>query len=195
VATVWPSHREPYYARGAAALGANIDWSEARWNTRHFLEPLLLPDEPVGEMGCLLLALALGAKEAGERTLARDVLVQTVHDGRLDVAALGGTLARLYNEKIVKATRTATSLGDAARTSSGHADAVASVLEHLLAGLNGPPQADLGAILEVLVDLLAQQQRSLEVPGARAYLADLSGSGKTVRLARRLSGDHAEQAP
>jgi len=53
VATVWPSNREPYYAKGAAELGSNIDWWEARWHTRHFLEPLLFATEPLAKWaGC-----------------------------------------------------------------------------------------------------------------------------------------------
>jgi len=186
VATVWPGNREPYYAKGAAELGANIDWWEARWHVRHFLEPLLLPTEPIGEMGCLLLALGLGAKEPGERTLARDVLVGAVGDGRLDVAALGSTLARLYSDSIVKGSRIAASLTDTAGVSIAHTDAMATLIEYVLSGLEGPPPKDLSALLGALSDYLAQLHHEVRLPRARVYLRNLRGSSKSAALARSL---------
>jgi hypothetical protein len=188
IATVWPSNREPYYARGAAELGSNVDWWEAKWHTRHFLEPLLLPREPIGEMARLLLALGLGAKEPGERTLATDVLVAAIGDGRLDGAALGQTLARLYDERVVKGARIAAALTEAAHVSRQHAEAAATVIEHTLAGLHDAPPRDLYPLVAALSDLLASLGHGLRLPGARDYLSGLAGFGKAVVLARALVG-------
>jgi hypothetical protein len=188
VATVWPAHREVYYAKGAAELGSNIDWWEAQWHTRHFLEPLLLPTEPIGEMGRLLIGVGLGAKEPGERTLATDVLVAAIQERRVEAAALGGTLARLYDGRVVKGSRIAASLTQVASVSTEHAEGVAACIEHVLAGLQGPAPADLHPVLGVLSDLLASLGRGLDVGAARTYLAGLQGSGKAAALAKSLVG-------
>jgi hypothetical protein len=188
IATVWPANREPYYARGAAELGSNIDWWEAKWHTRHFLEPLLLPTEPIGDMARLLLALGLGAKEPGERTLAIDVLVAAIGDDRLDAAALGQTLAQLYDGRVVKGARIALTLAEAAHVSPQHAQAVVIVIEHVLACLPRPAPADLYPLLAALSDLLVTVGRGLTLPGARDNLAGLPGSGKAAALARSLVG-------
>jgi hypothetical protein len=188
VATVWPSNREPYYAKGAADLGSNIDWWEARWHNRHFLEPMLLPMEPIAEMGRLLLVLGLGAREPGERTLATDVLVAALGDRRREGAALGQTLARLYDGRVAKGSRIAASLTDAARVSRQHAEAVATIIEHALAGLHGPSPADLYPLVAALSDLLATAGGGLRLAGARDYLSGLVGSGKAAALAKSLVG-------
>lgn len=187
VATVWPANREPYYAGGAAEIGQNSEWWQARWHARHFLEPLLLPTEPIGEMARLLLAVGLGAKEAGERTLATDVLVTVVRENRLDGVALARTLARLYDGQAMSGSRLAASLADAGRVSRQHAEAMVTIIEHALASLQGPPPADLHALLGALSDLLATAGRGLQIAGARNYLSGLDGSGKAAALAKSLT--------
>lgn len=187
VATVWPANREPYYAGGAAEIGQNSEWWQARWHARHFLEPLLLPTEPIGEMARLLLAVGLGAKEAGERTLATDVLVTVVREDRLDGVALARTLARLYDGQVMSGSRLAASLADAGRVSRQHAEAMVTIIEHALASLQGPPRADLHALLGALSDLLATAGRGLQIAGARNYLSGLDGSGKAAALAKSLT--------
>jgi hypothetical protein len=187
VATVWPGCREPYYAGGAAEVGQNSEWWQARWHARHFLEPMLLPTEPIGEMARLLLAVGLGAKEAGERTLATDVLVTVVRENRLDGVALARTLARLYDGRVMSGSRFAASLADAGRVSMQHAEAMITIIEHILAGLQGPPPTDLHALLGALSDLLAAAGRGLRIAGARSYLSRLDGSGKAAALAKSLT--------
>jgi hypothetical protein len=66
--------------------------------------------------------------------LATDVLVAAITDDRLDGAALGQTLARLYDGRVAKAPRIAWSLGEAALVSGQHAEAVATIIENVLAG-------------------------------------------------------------
>jgi hypothetical protein len=185
IGTVWPSNREPYYARGALALGGNIDWWQALWDTKQFLEPLLMPTEPLGEMGTLLLSLGLGAKEAGERGLATDVAIAAVADRRLDVRRAGKTIAELYNGRILKGSRLASSLGDASRISSEHAASVSELIEVVLSGLYRPP-ADLHALLSLLNELQASLGHGIWHPSARAYLVGIEGTGKTADLARQL---------
>jgi hypothetical protein len=191
VGTVWPSNREAFYAKGAAELGRNVDWWQAMRHVRCFLEPLLLPNEPIKPMGCLLLSLGLAAKEPGEKSLATDVLICAVEERRLDARALGETLGRLYDYGVVKGSRIASTLSDAGRVSDEHMEAVAVVLERLLAAMHGPPPPDLHAVLTTLSDTLAAQGRPLSDPDASAYLAGIEGTGKAAVFARRLLASDA----
>jgi hypothetical protein len=191
VGTVWPSNREVFYAKGAAELGRNVDWWQAMWHLRCFLEPLLLPTEPIKQMGCLLLSLGLGAKEPGEKSLATDVLINAVEQRRLDPRALGETLGRLYDYGVVKGSRIAFTLAEAGRVSGAHVDAVAIVIERLLASMHGPPPPDLQAVLTTLSDALAARSRPLSDPDASAYLAGIEGTGKAAVFARRLLANDA----
>jgi hypothetical protein len=186
VGTVWPSNREVFYAKGAAELGRNVDWWQAMWHVRCFLEPLLLPNEPIKQMGCLLLALGLAAKEPGEKSLATDVLINAVDQRRLDPRALGETLGRLYDYGVVKGSRIASTLSDAGRASDEHMEAVAIAIERLLAAMHGPPPPDLHAVLTALSDSLAARGRPLSDPDASAYLAGIGGTGKAAVSAKQL---------
>ena len=86
MATIQPGYREAWSAIGALLIARNVDWWSAEWANRAFLEPFLEPFAPIGPHGRVLLGLALGQKEAGERGLATDVVRQAVADGRLDAA-------------------------------------------------------------------------------------------------------------
>jgi Family of unknown function (DUF6493) len=195
VGTVWPANREVFYAKGAAELGRNVDWWQAMWHVRCFLEPLLLPAEPIGEMGRLLLAVGLAAKEPGERALATDVLIRSVGQGRIDARSLVEILGRLYDHGEIKGSRIATTLAEAARVSSNHSDAVATVLERVLAGMHGSPPADLHALLTTLSDTLVAAARPLRDPDASAYLSGIEGSGKAAATARQVLRDSRVTGP
>ncbi len=186
VGTVWPANREVFYAKGAAELGRNVDWWQAMWHVRCFLEPLLLPTERIQQMGTLLLSLGLAAKEAGEKSLATDVLVNAIGEDRIDLLALGKTLGQLYEYGVVKGSRIASTLSEAGRVSGKHAQAVAITIEGLLAALHGPPPPDLHAVLTALSDALATCGRPLRDRDATAYLAGIEGSGKAATSARAL---------
>lgn len=186
VGTVWPNNREVFYAKGAAELGRNVDWWQAMWHVRSFLEPLLLPNEPIKQMGCLLLSLGLAAKEPGEKSLATDVLIRAVEQRRLDPRALGETLGQLYDYGVIKGSRIASTLSDAGRVSDEHTEAVAIAIERLLASMHGPPPPDLHTVLTALSDSLAARGRPLSDPDASAYLAGIEGTGKAAVLAKQL---------
>jgi hypothetical protein len=186
VGTVWPANRELFYAKGAAELGRNVDWWQAMWHVRCFLEPLLLPTERIQKMGTLLLSLGLAAKEADERSLATDVLVMAVPQERVDLRLLGETLGRLYDFGVVKGSRIASTLSEAGRVSIQHLEAVATTTEHLLASMHGPPPPDLHALLATLTDATAALGRPVQDRDARAYLTRIQGSGKAATSAKAL---------
>jgi Family of unknown function (DUF6493) len=184
--TVWPANREPYYARGAFELAGNIDWWSARWHVRYFLEPLLYPTEPAREMGTLLIAVGLGAKEDGERGLATDVAIATIDEKRLDPERLGTIIGALYNPRLMKGSRLAKSLVEVSRFSPRHAQGVSDIVETILSELHSPVPTDLYALLSLENELLASLGHGLQRSQARDYLTGIEGSGKAADLARQL---------
>src|SRR4029078_10398949 len=73
MATIQPGDREAWSAIGAVLMARNVDWWSAEWANRAFLEPFIEPFVSIGSHGRMLLGIALGAKEAGERGLAADI--------------------------------------------------------------------------------------------------------------------------
>lgn len=184
-ASLLPSGLEPFFAEGARALGNNLDWGEAQWQNRAYLDVLLDSTAPLGPMARLLLALALGGKEPGQSALAVDALVQCVLDGRLDVAALGDTLARLWDTPLPKGPRYAKSLGAAA---TAHAALPAAVCMLLCALVESPASAgrkDLAPLLELLVELSLSHRWPLPQT-TRQCLGSLKTSGKGRAAQQRL---------
>lgn len=152
-ASLLPSGLEPWLAEAARTMGNNLDWDEAQWHNRAYLDRLLEPTTPFTPMAVLLLAVALGGKEAGQTALAVDALVQGVQDGRLDLTALGDTLARLWATPLVKGPRYAKSLAAAAQA---HAALPAAVFTLLCAMVQEPMttwRKDQAPLLELLLEL------------------------------------------
>ena len=83
VSTLAPAHRQVWFELGRREIADNLDWWEAHWQNKQYLEALLEQDTPLGEKGSLLLMLGLAAKEEGEGTLAADALAAAIADGRI----------------------------------------------------------------------------------------------------------------
>jgi hypothetical protein len=198
--SLWPVQQESLFATGSAALAHNLDWWEAHWEHRIFLEPLLDHDVPLKPMALLLLILGLAAKEPGEHGLATDALIAVIDDGRLDGCKLGTALASLLHTGLVKAARWAKTLGQVARTSPLHIEVIASAIQHALTGDPTRAPKDLQSLLEQLKELLIAAEAAISVPDARRYLEGIKASGKTGKLVRELlalegtsTGEHAKQ--
>ncbi|MCA9667790.1 MAG: hypothetical protein KC503_19455, partial [Myxococcales bacterium] len=202
-ALIWPQQREPYYAEGLRCIGGNVEWHDAFWGYRRYLEPLLDAAEPCGEMAALLVATALGCKEPGERTLALDVATAAIEEGRLDGAALGAAYGQLVPNGLLTLPRLADTLAELARGSEHHAAQVCVALAGALRG----DKAERGthALLELLHELCMRSGAALDEHldhggEARAFLErNAQGGSKTAKLARTLlqlaPGAHrAEQA-
>jgi hypothetical protein len=185
LSSVWPLRRESYYALGVSQLGGNVDWWQAQWDDRRFLEPLLDPDEPVGEMAIHLITVALGSAEAGQRRIAVDVAAQAVADRRLDGPAVGAGLASWLRRGVLKPGRVVTSLGDIAAVSALHAVEALRAVEVVVATAEVPARQAAGVL-----DLMLRLVHEVGVPPAddraRRYLAGVTGSGKAAGLARQL---------
>ncbi len=183
-ATAWPLARESFFCAAAVQLGNNIDWWEAEWQNKALLLPLLDPGVPLREMGLLLLAFGLGAKDPGEAGLATDVAIAAVEDGRLGSDTLGPLLARLLHTSFCKPARYARTLGDVAQVSAAHAAVVKLTLEPFTAAAPPKPPRDIWALLELLRELSVELAYGVALPDHREALGRFKGSGKAARLAR-----------
>ncbi len=184
-AGVWPLARESFYAEGARRLAENLHYSEARWDNRLFLEPLLQPHEPLGPMATLILAIGLSCKDPGEHALAADALIAAVEEGRLDGARLGASLAPVLVDNLLVPTRLARALGECARVSTLLQVQVRQALERCLQG-DAPGPRGLHAVLELLHELSLESGAAVAAPEARAFLEGFTGGSKAARLARSL---------
>ena len=171
--TIWPGDRRAWFAASAGALLDNIDWEQAAWENRGRLEPLFEPWTPVGREGAWLLAVALQAKEPGERGLAVDAFAAALDEGRLAPAALVTAMGELssaledqpastYPITLFRPARLAASLREVASRSTANATAA-----HLVAGgalsaivrVERPepvPPAQLPPLLRLVVELSAE---------------------------------------
>jgi hypothetical protein len=191
---VWPLALESAFAWGAAQLADNLDWWEATWSSRAYLEPLLDPDVPLRPMATLLLVLGLAAKEPGEHGLATDAAVAAISDGRADGRKLGTAMATLLPTGLVLGTRWAKTLARVASTSSLHAAVVRAAIEGSLVGDPNQAPKDLHALVELLHELTVET--GVAVGGsAREFLAAMRGSGKLAKTAKSLLAATAQSDP
>jgi hypothetical protein len=128
MATIQPGYREPWAAVGSALLARNVDWWSAEWANRAFLEPFIDPVTTIGPHARALLGIALGAKEAGERGLATDVVRLALGDGRLTASDLAEGLRAAAAVACDRPNRWGLALADIAATSDAHAAAVAEAI-------------------------------------------------------------------
>jgi hypothetical protein len=98
--------------------------------------------------------VGVAAKEAGQRTMAVEVLVAAVDDGRLLPGDLGEHLAPLLAVGAVKAARLARTLAEAVGAGAAQAQAARVVIEQMLRGDPGRSPRHLAKLLEVLHELL-----------------------------------------
>jgi hypothetical protein len=185
-ATVCPVWREGWYAAGCHDLGNNIDWWEANWSTRAYLEPLLDPQTAIGPMGGLLIALGLGARENGENMLAVDALIAALSEGRFSGDKLGIALIGAAASGAIKFSRWSKQLARVAQAGAKHANAIFHAIEALFESGNGREASDYGKLVELERELAYQTGLRLTLPGAISGLKASSVRGKTMQTITEL---------
>jgi hypothetical protein len=186
MATIQPGDRESWSAVGALTIARNIDWWSAEWANRAFLEPFVDPTASIGPHARLLLAIALGAKEAGERGLAADVVGLALGDGRLTASGLAEALSDAAAAACDRPNRWAAPLADVATRSDHHASVVAEAVARCLPALADRPTAKLVPLLRLLDEVLAATG-SPAAAEARPVLEGVAGAGgQAGRLARSI---------
>jgi len=185
-ATACPVWREGWFAAGCRDLGYNLDWWEANWSTRAYLEPLVESHTVIGPMGGLLLALGLGAKEPGENMLAVDALIASLGEGRLDSNVLGRALIEAASSGAIKFARWSKQLARAGQAGPRQANAIFLALEALFESGQGTEAADYSKLLELDRELAHQTGLRLSRPGAIRTLEAIPTGGKTKRVIAEL---------
>lgn len=186
MATVQPGYREVWAAIGSLLMGRNVDWWSAEWANRAFLEPFLDPVTPIGRQARILLGIALGAKEAGERGLASDVVSLALTDGRLSTSDLAEGLAATVAVACDRPNRWALSLADVAAESDSNAASVAEAIALTLAALATRPSAKLVPLLRLLDELLAGRGAPPAEEGRPPLERLAAAGGQAGRLARSI---------
>lgn len=185
-ASLQPAHREDVLAEGARRLSNNLDWWEAQWPNRAFLQLLLDPCTPMTPMALHCLAFGLAGKEPGQTAVAVDALVQATRQGRLQPEAIGRLLGELLNGPMLKPARLAKALAAAKRLDSLGPRLVLDVLHALVAALRSAPK-ELGGLLELLHETGLELREPLPAT-AREGLAGLACTGRAKTLQKQLLG-------
>lgn len=185
LATLRPIAFESFFAGGATCLYSNLDWWEAAWHNRNFMEPLLDSDVPPLEVGMFMLFCGLAAKEPGEHGLAVDVTIQAINDGRIGTDNLGRTFSKYAHEPNFNLTRLSKRFADIATASQLHAavsfQAWADALTSMPAKRRG-----LGDIVEFLIETGTELGCGVVCEETRKHLESFKGSGKAAKAARLL---------
>jgi hypothetical protein len=185
-ATIWPQARESFFAAAALQLASNLDWWEAEWNNKDFLQALLEPQTPLREMGLLLLAVSLAAKEPGEYGLAIDAAICAIEDGRLGSDNLGSILAELLPTGLVMPSRWAKTLAEVARISPVHAAVVHGALQRSFRGEPRKMPRNFAKLLELAKELSIDLEQGIVDDQAREFLTRIKGSNKAAKVAKAL---------
>lgn len=186
LASLWPLGRDSFFATGAICLYDNIDWWEAAWHNRCYLEPLLNVDTPLREPGRVALLCALAAKEPGEHGLGTDIVIRAIQDGRLGTDNLGALFATHATTGVFNLTRLAKRCADICQISELHAYVIFKSWECAIASLKDPKLRGLGDILEVLFEVGTEHQLRICSEASREFLASCKGSNKTAKAAKQL---------
>lgn len=183
---MWPIARDSYFSMGGFDIGTNLDWWEAEWSNRTYMEPLLDSDTPLRQMGLLLLLLGLAAKEPGEHGLATDATIQAIQDGRLGTDNLGEALATYLPTGCFKLPRWAARFDDISQASALHGHVVLHGFSRALRGDWKQPPRGLGELLEMLIEIAARLDTGISDPACREVLGSIAGSSKAAKAARML---------
>ena len=185
-ATVCPAWREGWFAAGCHDLAYNLEWWEADWSTRAYLELLVEAHTPVGPRGALLIVLGLGAKEQGLGMLAVDALDASFAGGRLSGADLGRALVEAASSGAIKFVRWSKRLGSAAQVGARQAHAIFQAVEELMESRHGVEASDYSKLVELQLELAHRTGLRLSRAGAIGALKAVATGGKTKRVITEL---------
>jgi hypothetical protein len=170
LASVWPGGSESCFGDVLQRLADNLDWWEARWNDIAWYELLCAPFLRFGPLATLTLALGLAAKEPGQSRTSADAAIAALASERLSGAQLGAVMRALRGAGLHKLKRWATSLRAVAEASPLHAAHVATAIQACLRGDPAAAPRDEGALVALLVELLAEHEARVSDREAWAYL-------------------------
>ena len=163
-----PSLPASWARLGASTIGPTSGLRDVAHGDPAFLELWFDHDVRVGDDANLLLALALNDQRAAVRTVAVDVTISALDDGRLDPRGLGMQVGRLASSGLVTPSRWVGSLADVAGVTSDHRAAVLQALEQAFAIADPRKPQDLLGLLELFEALALDSDATLTDDAARA---------------------------
>jgi hypothetical protein len=185
-AEVLPANSEAWFAAGCRAIGENLDWWEAQWQNKAYLEPLIDRTVHFGKMALTLLALGLAAKDPGEGTLASDALVNGIIDGRLAKVQIETVITMLLEWPGIKLPRVSGRLKQVAGISAMHAEILRDALISALETSSTTVRSNLGEALDLLYELLIVTDTRLPEGRLMEHLMSQTGSTKAAKLAKKI---------
>ncbi len=183
-ASIFPSSLEKFFQKGADEVGNNLDWRSQAWDDEVYIGMLLDPTVPGTPGAVMLLAFALGAKQAGQATLAVDALVAMVTQGRVTGEQVAGQIRWVLLSTLGKASRYASTLAAAAAAQPAMPAVVVAMLCEIVDIGEAEAPVDTGALLALLVELVVANGLALPA-GARDKIAllQVGGKGKAAQKA------------
>lgn len=166
LATLWPAGSESYFARAAPHLELN----SSEWNDIAYYEALCAPFLQFGPMATLTLAMGLGAKEPSQSGMSADAAISAFDSQRLSGKELGLVMRDLRSTGFIKLKRWAAVLETVAGASPVASREVAIAIQTCLRGDPARAPRDEGALLSLLVELLAEHDAKLVDGAAREYV-------------------------
>jgi hypothetical protein len=182
-ASILPSSLEKFFNKGAYEVGNNLDWRSQNWDDEVYIGMLIDPTVPASPGAIMLLAFALGAKEAGQVALAVDALVAMTLEGRVESVPVGAAIRWVLLSTLGKASRYAKSLAAAALAHPSMPAAVVAVLCEILDIKDAAPPNDTAALLALLLELSVANRLP---PGALDRIGQLTLTGKAKAAQKEL---------
>jgi len=182
----WAVSAAPGYVELAAlpALAASLSYGRVPMAVA--LEPVLDPDQTVGQVFSLLLAIALTCDDATTQIVAQDSYVVLIDDGRLDVEQTASALASFIAAGRAKTNRVAEGLKIIAGAGDLHGDEICRMLDLVVANLTDAP-ANAHTLLELSHELHVVYGRTVANERTRSNLeAWSSGSSRRAKAANQL---------
>jgi Family of unknown function (DUF6493) len=194
-ASVCPLARDSFFAGAIRCCFGNIDWCEANWQNRAYLEPLLDTGVPLRKIPLLFLTGMLAAKEPGEYGLATDVAIQAIEAGRLGTDNFGEAMREMLTTGLIKPGRWQKTLANVACSSPVHALTVFTSLQRCFEGRPGDLPKDYPKLLELMVELSAGLEIPANHPPFLKFLATIEKKGKAGKFAGELLAGSGSPLP
>ena len=178
-----PVVREPIYRKVPALMNFWQETGGSYPNMEIFLEPLIDSSEPFTSGATTMVMTAMTAKPEAVGTLAQDVVIQAIEDGRLDGELLAQGARITLKRQCPKTSRWAKRLTTIAAVSPKCAQVIFRMIEGFVPYV---PSKEQSGFLELLNELHAEQYFSIKNETCREFLKSITGSGKAAVLAKSL---------
>jgi len=179
----WPQNPSSIYARATYAF--HLDENASSWSAGHgYLHALFQPNRSWGELGHLVIARGLAAKNADIRGYIIDALIEGSENGQFDPSQLAAILTKMIKAEGVKLGRVADGMNLVAEVSPLHSALISFTLSELLPQLN-PKTHAFSKLMELWLETLANSGRGPD-PDHQDWLSSFKGASKSTKAAKKI---------